>query len=138
MHIKKLHCLEEALACLLEEQMECLEAADTVEMGEVIDMIKDIEETRYYNTLIKAMEGSSVDTEKKSPDKKEGCSYHSRKSYLAAKESHAEKAVYMRELEKYMQELAQDISDMVEGASPEERTYLSKKIAILAEKLQQG
>lgn len=43
----------------------------------------------------------------------------------------------MRELEKYMQELAQDITEMIEGASPEERQYLGKKISALATKLMQ-
>lgn len=42
----------------------------------------------------------------------------------------------MRELEKYMQELAQDVMEMVEDASTEERSYLSKKISALATKLQ--
>ena len=43
----------------------------------------------------------------------------------------------MRELEKYMQELAQDVTEMIEGSSPEERQYLSKKISALATKLTQ-
>jgi hypothetical protein len=43
----------------------------------------------------------------------------------------------MRELEKYMQELAQDVIEMVEGASAEEKQYLSKKISALSTKLAQ-
>ena len=43
----------------------------------------------------------------------------------------------MRELEKYMQELTQDVVEMIEGSSPEERQYLSKKISALATKLTQ-
>ena len=50
--------------------------------------------------------------------------------------THADKTVQMRELENYMQELSQDIVEMIEGASPEEKQYMSKKIAALATKIQ--
>ena len=43
----------------------------------------------------------------------------------------------MKELEKYAQELTQDIIEMVEGSSPEEKQYLSKKITALANKVTQ-
>jgi hypothetical protein len=43
----------------------------------------------------------------------------------------------MRELEKYTQELTQDILDMIQDASPEERQYLSKKMVALANKITQ-
>lgn len=59
MHIKKLHALEETLACLLESQMGNLEQVDAAEMGEVVDMIKDIEEAKYYASVVQAMEDSS-------------------------------------------------------------------------------
>lgn len=170
MHIEKLHALEEALACVLESQMGHLEEVDAAEMGEVVDMIKDIEEAKYYCSVVKAMEESSsyfdfesnprmyykgdrkVNThhepyehetnyrEKEFPqafqDEREGRSHRSRRMYMEAKETHQEKSVQMRELEKYMQELAQDVMEMVEGASVEERSYLSKKISALATKLQ--
>ena len=38
----------------------------------------------------------------------------------------------MKELEKYMQELSSDIVEMIEGASHEEKQYLSSRIAALA------
>ena len=34
-----------------------LQAVDAKELGEVVDMIKDLEETMYYCTIIEAMEG---------------------------------------------------------------------------------
>lgn len=52
MHMKKLHALEEALACMLETQMGNLECVDAAEMGEVVDMIKDIEEAKYYCSVV--------------------------------------------------------------------------------------
>ena len=50
---------------------------------------------------------------------------------------HSDKTVQMKELENYMQELTQDIVEMVEGSSQEEKQYLSKRVAALANKIQQ-
>lgn len=168
MHIKRLHELEEALSCLLETQMGCLENVDAAEMGEVVDMIKDIEEAKYYCAVSKAMKeaseynysydpvnehrmyyhdskpstryGNETYSEREFPyafqDSREGRSHRSRRMYMEAKETHQEKTVQMKELEKYMQELAQDIIEMVQDASVEEKAYLSKKISALATKVQ--
>lgn len=170
MHIEKLHTIEETLASLLEAQLTDLECVDAEEMGEVVDMIKDIEEAKYYHAVVKAMEESAIpeyfDYEKdarmyyrdmKRPrhhepesdepyserefpyafqDTREGRSHKARRMYMEAKQNHQEKSVQMRELEKYMQELATDIIEMVDDATAEERMYLSKKISALANKLQ--
>jgi hypothetical protein len=56
---------------------------------------------------------------------------------MESKELHQDKATQMRELEKYMQELTQDIIEMIEGASPEEKQYLNKRVSALANKLAQ-
>ena len=168
MHIEKLKNIQETLATVAEEQLEHLECVDAKELGEVIDIIKDIEETIYYCTVTKAMKKDPEsmyyeESKKESPawrekdvsnktwdnnsmymekeyshafeDAREGKSYRSRKMYMEAKETHQDKVAQMRELEKYMQELAQDITEMIEGSSPEERQYLSKKISALASKL---
>ena len=42
-----------------------------------------------------------------------------------------------KELENYMQELTSDMIEMVEGSTQEEKQYLSKRIAALANKIQQ-
>ena len=70
-------------------------------------------------------------------DMREGRSPRSRRMYMEAKETHSDKAIQMRELERYMQELTQDIVEMVEGASPEEKQYLNKRVSALATKLSQ-
>lgn len=144
MHMKKLHALEEVLTCLLESQMTNLEQADAKEMGEVVDMVKDIEEAKYYASVVKAMEESYQpkrqeewkEEKEEQENPYEGRSHRSRRMYMEAKETHQEKSVQMRELEKYMQELAQDVLEMIEDASSEEKSYLSKKISALATKLQ--
>ena len=49
--------MKESLMCCLEAQMNHLETVDAKEMGEVVDMVKDLEEAMYYHTVTKAMEG---------------------------------------------------------------------------------
>ena len=44
----------------------------------------------------------------------------------------------MKELEKYLQELSSDITEMIDGASPEEKQLLEKKINTLATKVSQA
>lgn len=58
MHIEKLKSIQECLANAAEVQIYDLENVDAQELGEVIDIIKDIEETIYYCTVTKAMEES--------------------------------------------------------------------------------
>jgi hypothetical protein len=70
-------------------------------------------------------------------DAREGRSPKNRKMYMEAKESHQEKSVQLRELEKYMQELSQDIIEMINDASAEEKQYLEKKLTTLASKVSQ-
>ncbi len=142
--------------------MSNLEEVDTKERGEVIDMVKDLEEAIYYCTVVEAMEKPAEygfkrhqegeedayrryysDSGRKSThmhevkDTREGRSPHSRRSYLESKETHQDKAYQMRELEKYMQELTQDVVEMIDGASNEEKQYLSKKINALSTKIGQ-
>lgn len=49
MHI---HHTLTSLAC---EQMNDLERVNAKELGEVIDMIKDLEEAMYYHTIVESM-----------------------------------------------------------------------------------
>ena len=142
-HIK-LMWMEEQLIAEAEKQFECLEEVCTKELGEVIDMIKDLKEAIYYEAVTKAMEGDSWETKKSdhhqnddSRSEREGKSSLSRKMYLEAKHMNKDKATQLRELEKYMQELSQDIVDMIADASPEEKQYLEKKITALASKVGQ-
>ena len=49
------HMLESLTSCV-EDQLIHLESVDTKELGEAIDMIKDLEEAMYYCVITKAME----------------------------------------------------------------------------------
>ena len=68
-------------------------------------------------------------------DPKEGRSPISRKMYMESKELHKDKTVVLQELEKYAQELTADMVEMIEEATPEEKQYLSNRIAALATKI---
>jgi hypothetical protein len=68
-------------------------------------------------------------------DQREGRSPMSRKMYMESKEMHKDKTAQMHELEKYAQELTTDMVEMIENASPEEKQFLSNKIAALAMKI---
>lgn len=74
-------------------------------------------------------------------DHREGRSGMSRRSYMETKEMHPgnsaeEKQAKTRELEKYMNELASDITEMIAGASAEEKTMLKTKMQTLMQKIQ--
>lgn len=75
-----------------------------------------------------------------SRDSREGKSGQSRKTYMEAKEMHGNntpeaKQHKMRELENYTKELAEDMTEMVSGMSPEEKTMLKQKLAMLQQKI---
>ena len=189
----KLERMKETLMSAVEVQMCNLEEADTKELGEVIDMIKDLEEAIYYCTVTEAMKspGAEMEFEMKKNDNqkmyymgypmyyderprredgtfyssnsngpshsngnhgsnmtsysdsmmqrdsREGRSYNSRRSYLEAKEYNRDKNIQLKELEKYMQELSQDMTEMISDATSEEKQYLEKKISALATKIGQ-
>lgn len=138
MHCKMIKIAEHLLT-EVEKQMDCLECVNTKELGEVIDMIKDLSEAIYYDVVTETMLdveelGTDVVKKEKSDDYS-GHSHHSRHAYMAAKEKHMDKAIQMRELEKYMQELTQDIVEMITDSTPEEKQYLTKRITTLSNKI---
>lgn len=194
--MERLKHIKDSLMACVEGQMYHLESVNTKELGEAIDMIKDLEEAIYYCTITKAMNepedkmkhqeyngdqlyyggryphippmyydgngnGNNGNTNGRQnyqdgnggmnrqyyqdgnnnygnpkDNEKEGRSGRSRRQYMESKKKHHDSATQMRELETYMSELSEDILEMIEEASPEERQYLSKKIATLATKVE--
>ena len=196
--MERLKNMKETLLSAAQSQMGNLAAADTKELGQVIDMIKDLEEAIYYCSITEAMKENKEkekysqmyyqerylpipmmnemyqrDMDRNSygrmyyPDRimnnrdestnrgnsryyterdwdmypintrdgREGRSPLSRKSYMEAKELHQGKEIQMKELDKYIQELGHDITEMIQDASPEEKQMLQQKISALATKL---
>lgn len=73
-------------------------------------------------------------------DAREGRSGMSRRTYMESKELHSantaeDKQVKMRELEKYMRELSDDITEMIAGATNEEKSVLKNKLQALMQKV---
>lgn len=69
-------------------------------------------------------------------DMREGRSGMMRKSYMEAKEQNKDKSEKMRELEAYTKELAEDLTEMVAGMSPEEKALMKNKMQTLMAKIQ--
>ena len=224
---EKLKWMKDSLICVVENQLCNLGEVDTEELGDAIDMIKDLEEAIYYCTVTEAMnkQGHEMSMEMKKSDhqqnpeddrmyysggypamyadngrrrradgtfyaeggqnymyadgggqsgsgggqnymyaggqnyadsggtnssngrnyyddpmwrdEREGRSPMSRRMYMEAKHMNKDKATQLRELEKYMQELSSDMTEMIADASPEEKQYLEKKITALASKIGQ-
>lgn len=199
--MERLKHVKDTLLCAVESQLGDLEHVDAKELGEVVDMVKDMEEAMYYCSIVKAMEEKKEEEEqfehfmtKYGPymqanhrdmdrdqgrmyygergmehgawaahngkdmsyrmgkedyrdheregrypmeirDAREGKSPISRKNYMESKELHQGVPAQMRELEKYLQELSQDITEMIEDATPEEKAVLQQKLSILASKI---
>ena len=193
--MERLKNMKEILMTCVQGQLGHIDTVDAKELGEAVDMIKDLSEAIYYCTITEAMEGkdhekerhyvhytepyypyrdmdrpygrmyydgrsgggnsntnnsntsnygngsggNSYYTEREYPiemrDYREGRSPKSRRMYMEAKELHHGKEAKMKELETYMQELTQDITEMIEDASPEEKQMLYKKMSTLAAKL---
>ena len=205
--------MKQTLMCCAQGQMGHLESVDAKELGEVIDMIKDLEEAMYYCVITEAMEkgekdgygkstsrhycdnpdhwykdwdngrmyyyppmsinyysengkynpdqgdmkhyysenassssrgghnGGRMYHEKEWPyemmmrDHREGQSPMSRRRYMEAKEMKHDKNIQLQELEKYMKELSDDVVEMIDDASSEEKKYLANKISALATKV---
>lgn len=196
--MERLKNMKETLLSAAQSQMGNLAATDTKELGQVIDMIKDLEEAIYYCSITEAIKenkekekysqmyyqerylpipmmnemyqrdmdrnsygrmyypdrimnnrdestnrgGSRYYTERdwdtypiNTRDSREGRSPLSRKNYMEAKELHQGKEIQMKELDKYIQELGHDITEMIQDASPEEKQMLQQKISALATKI---
>lgn len=174
-------CLESAVAA----QVTDLSNANAQELGEAVDMIKDIAEAMYYCSKIEKKnhkdeemyveysgdyysKGRDMDKqehrmyytesyprhtaphpgstyqswdnnggrdEPPMRDGREGRSPTHRRTYMEAKEGHHDKAVTMQKLELYAQDLVTDVLEMLQDASPEEKSLLHKKLVALSEKV---
>lgn len=219
MDIKRMHDMIETLTeCAKHEFDNGVENIDTKEMGEVIDMIKDLAEAEYYRKISVAMDeaeyGEDYDYEGRKGyrgqrrdsrgrymsrrgyessmmmhddreyyrdmdrmggkmyytsggssmggstsgqsgsssmnsgsssgqmgysdggrDRREGRSGQSRRGYMEAKEQGKDKTEKMKSLEDYMKSMAEDLTEAIENASPEERSMVKNKLSVLTQKM---
>lgn len=68
-------------------------------------------------------------------DSREGRSWNGRRYYMESKEMNKDKTEKMKHLEEYMKELSEDVTEMINGASPEEKTMLKNKMQVLMQKI---
>ena len=160
--MENLKTMKNQLISLVQNQLTHTETVDTKELGEAIDMIKDLEETIYYCTITKAMEekehhkeedyykyyeerpigmrddmriSRDWDSSRESSNPKDGRSHITRRYYMESKEKHLDNATTMKELEHYLSELSSDIAEMIEDATPEEKILLQQKLTTLVNKI---
>ena len=212
----QLKAMKEQLTSLVQGQLANVQNVDTKELGEAIDMIKDLAEAAYYCSITDAMEegskeskrgntyyytvptmpyddynrgkmyydggqdsrnsgqGSSgnyssggnngggrtsyytprnrmnpvyyipdmyrerpwdMDSEFMQHDPREGRAKQSRRMYMESKEMHKDASTQMKELEQYIKDLGDDITEMIVNATPEEKQVLQQKIATLSTKI---
>ena len=105
------------------------------------DMDRDMGRMYYTDTGMRGNMGNSSRIGNSGMrDGREGRSGASRRSYIETKEMHPDnsqesKQAKMKELEKYMGELSGDITEMIAGASNEEKTMLKAKLQTLMQKI---
>lgn len=153
MSCDRMKCIKENILNCVEEQMCNLDEVDAKELGEAIDMLKDIEEALYYSTITEAMlHGEKTDYGSDRGDYEwsasgvgaygkghmhMGRSPEVRKMYMEARDAGKDKAIQIKELEHYIQELSADIVEMIQEATVDEKQYLEKKLLALASKVGQ-
>ena len=148
--IEELKRMKNCLITQAQSQMNNLSMVNTREMGEVIDMIKDLEESIYYCTIVEAMAGDSNYNYYRDIDQNQGRMYYNgndlrdtkegrspmiRRTYMESKEMHKDKNSQMQELEKYTRELSADVIDMIRGSSMEEKQILQRKLNEIASQI---
>lgn len=182
--MEQLKKIEQCLISQVQSQMGDLKKVNAKELGEVMDMIKDLEEAMYYCSIIEAMDKSKEEKEHSSQpmnisyymegnhdgqmtstknyvpymeyapymmrDEKwrndhlptnyysdggeNGRSYYSRRMYMENRKSGDDQKA-MKELEHYMKDLADDMTEMIEKSTQEEKQVLSNKLSQLAQKV---
>ena len=177
--IERMKSMKDTLMNCVQGQMGDLASVDAKELGEAIDMIKDLSEAIYYCTITNSMEEGEKEKyypvsnyrdmgkmyytdshgvshpsanmttgsqtakgywdERMYPieirDYREGRSPMTRKTYMERKKHGGAKEAQVQELEKYMHELTNDIMEMLEDASAEEKQMLKNKMTLLASKI---
>ena len=78
-----LKTMKHSLISKVSAEMGNLDCVDTKELGEAIDMIKDLEEALYYCTIIEAMEGKDKESE---PEVRNNNYYYTESKYVPIKD----------------------------------------------------
>lgn len=206
MSIENMKNMKTQLINCVQGQMANLDKVEAKQLGQAVDMIKDLSEAIYYCTITQAMEKTDKQENRninyytmpnnnyyytpdyteeyltRSREKRNGQMYYPsssdggnstggnlsyytepmytmnmgnnggymanmprdpregraavrRRMYMEGKEKHNDPNSQLKELEAYLQELSTDITEMIKGASPEEKATLHQKMTMLANKM---
>ena len=178
--MEELRDIEKCLISQIQAQCGDLKKVNAKELGEVVDMVKDLEEAIYYCSITEAMEKSAKEKEHNMNvnyymEGDMGRGYYddqarnngsnkyyvpymeyapymmrddkwrnehfgdrsgmSRRMYMEGKMYHGDDQQSMKELEHYIKDLGEDLTDMVKESTMEERQVLSSKLQQLATKI---
>lgn len=178
--MEELRNIEMCLISQIQAQCGDLKKVNAKELGEVVDMVKDLEEAIYYCSITEAMEKSAEekdhnmninyymenDMDKMYYDNQpqnnrrmyvpymeyapymmrnddwrskhlynDNRSSASRRMYMESKWNHNDDQQSMKELEHYIKDLGDDLTDMIKESSIEEKQVLSNKLQQLATKI---
>ena len=137
--IEQLKTIKDQLITQVWAQMSDLKNVNTEELGEVIDMIKDLAKSIYYCEIYEQMiktDEYGYEENCYSYNEYEGHSPEKRKMYMESKMAGQDKAITIKELEEYMQELTSDMIELLDKASPEEKIMIQRKMNTLVAKVQ--
>lgn len=105
----KLCEIKEKMLATIMAQMDHLETVDVCELGEAIDIVKDIAETEYYCSVVWAMENKA--------------------EHEPMKIEHSiNKPQQTQSVNAYLHNLADDVHRMMDTMSPEERVMMREKL----------
>ena len=187
--MEELRDIEKCLISQIQAQCGDLKKVNAKELGEVVDMVKDLEEAIYYCSITEAMEKSAEEKNRAmhvnyymDGDIGKGRMYYdgqprnddgtytssnnnkyyvpymeyapymmrddkwrnehfgdrsgmSRRMYMEGKMYHGDDQQSMKELEHYIKDLGEDLTDMIKESTPEEKQVLSTKLQQLATKI---
>lgn len=93
------------------------------------------DDRRYHENMADAYRDLERAYPREMRDYREGKSGMSRRYYVEAKEQHKDQATRNQELSNYMQELSDDVVEMIQDATPEEKQMLQQKLSTLVGKI---
>ena len=113
---------------------------DYDEIERMRDLDRETKNKMYYTDSYSRNNTGGMNNSSSQSNGMEGRSGMARRGYMETKEMHKgntaeDKQAKMKELEKYAKELTDDVVEMVENASPEERSLLKNKMSMLVQKL---
>ena len=113
---------------------------DYEEMERMRDLDRETKNKMYYTDSSSRNNTGGMNNSSSQSNGMEGRSGMARRGYIESKETNKDnspesKQAKMKELENYMKSMAEDLTEAIEGASPEERTMAKQKLSSLIQKM---